>query len=190
MILYSSLEPSCLIMMMQKRLKTMGLMGIQRSTKREELRIDSTWIIDGLIMLMYSEQKTRQVTEASGKGRTHKEPIGTAPGPLAGKAVDCVISWNSLSLNPRVNSVKGVCVTIGPGGQGSVTSKEWRTTTQKNGGPEPISHSATLKNGALQLKNGAPQRHTNRDISKAWRYRQLHVQLFLHVFPCFFPETW
>ena len=40
---------------------------------------------------------------------------------------------------------------------GSVTSKEWRTFNLKNGGPEPPTDTATPENGALQLKNGAPQ---------------------------------
>ena len=42
-----------------------------------------------------------RVTEASREGRTYKdkgEPIGMAPDRLAGTAVDCVISWKSLSL--------------------------------------------------------------------------------------------
>ena len=59
---------------------------------------------------------------------------------------------------------------------GSVTSKEWRTFSQKNGGPKPPTYSATLKNGVLQLKNGAPEGHTNNDISKEWRYMQIHFQ--------------
>ena len=70
---------------------------------------------------------------------------------------------------------------------GSVTSKDWRTFSQKNGGPQPRTYSATLKNGALQLKNGAPEGHTNNDISKEWRYMQIHFQWSIFIFPLIFP---
>ena len=63
-----------------------------------------------------------------------------------------------------------------------MTSKEWRTFYQKNGGPEPPTDTATLKNGALQLKNGAPEGHTNNDMSKEWRYLEIHVQWCFFIF--------
>ena len=66
---------------------------------------------------------------------------------------------------------------------GSVTSKEWRTFSQKNGGPQPRTYSATLKNGALQLKNGAPEGHKNNDMSKEWRSGEIHFQW------CFFISS-
>ena len=51
---------------------------------------------------MYTSRvRASQVTEVSRYGRTYKDkgaPIGTAPDCLAGTAVDCVISWKSLSL--------------------------------------------------------------------------------------------
>ena len=49
-----------------------------------------------------SRARASWVTEVSKEGRTYKdkgEPIGTAPDPLAGTAVDCVISWKSFVLD-------------------------------------------------------------------------------------------
>ena len=48
-----------------------------------------------------SRARASWMTEVSKEGRTYKdkgEPIGTAPDPLAGTAVDCVISWKSFVL--------------------------------------------------------------------------------------------
>ena len=52
-------------------------------------------------LIITSRARASRVTEVSREGRTYKdkgEPIGTAPDPLAGTAVDGVISWKSLSL--------------------------------------------------------------------------------------------
>ena len=54
-----------------------------------------------IIYIYTSRAGASRVTEVSREGRTYKdkgEPIGTAPDPLAGTAVDCVISWESFSL--------------------------------------------------------------------------------------------
>ena len=64
-----------------------------------------------------------------------------------------------------------------------MTSKEWRTFNPKNGGPEPPTDAATLKNGALQLEDGAAEGHTNSDISKKYRYLEIHVQCVFSFFP-------
>ena len=64
----------------------------------------------------------------------------------------------------------------------SVTSKEWRDFDLNNGGPEPPTDTATLKNGALQLKNGAPEGHKNNDMSKEWRYGEIHFQWCFFIF--------
>ena len=68
-----------------------------------------------------------------------------------------------------------------------MTSKEWRDFDLKNGGPDSPTDTATLKNGALQLKNGAPEGHTNSDISKEWRYLEIHVQCVFFIFPVISP---
>ena len=52
-------------------------------------------------LIITSRARASRVTEVSREERTYKnkgEPIGTAPDPLAGTAVDGVISWKSLSL--------------------------------------------------------------------------------------------
>ena len=68
------------------------------------------------------------------------------------------------------------------GGPESVTSKQWRDFDLKNGGPEPPTDTATLKNGALQLKNGAPEGHKNNDMSKEWRSGEIHFQWCFFIF--------
>ena len=59
------------------------------------------WLYGSTFKCHTSRAWASWVTEVAREGRTYEDkggPVGTAPDPLAGTAVDCVISWKSLSL--------------------------------------------------------------------------------------------